>query len=115
MHAGIMATVIMMVAMGLSNIELLQTQDGDVNQLQINIKKVLTPLINNPLLAGNTMSVDLKTGDNQIAHGLNRTLLGWVIVDIDGASVIYRNGKLNPSQILTLNSSAAVNVSLYVF
>jgi hypothetical protein len=102
--------------MALSNMELIQTTDGDVNQLQINVKRTFTPLINNPLLGGNILQATLVVGDNQISHGLNRTLQGWIIVDRNGASSIYRNqGTQNPSQILVLNSSAAVTVSLYVF
>lgn len=104
--------------MSLSNIELISSQDQDVNQLQINIKRALTPLINNPLLGGDVVSgsVTLSVGDNNISHGLNSTLQGWVIVDINGPSVIYRNqASVDPTKILVLNSSAAVTVSLYVF
>lgn len=104
--------------MALSNIELLSSKDQDVNQLQINIKKVLTPLINNPLLGGNIVggSVTLATGDNNISHGLNQTLQGWSVQDINGPAVIYRNqGSVDPTKILVLNSSAAVTVTLYVF
>lgn len=115
MRVGIMVLVTATV-MALSNIELIQTQDQDVNQLQINIKKVLTPLINNPLLGGNVLQSTLATGDNKISHGLNRALQGWVIVDVNGITDVYRNqGNFDPTKILVLNSSAAVSVSLYVF
>jgi len=57
--------------------------------------------------------VSLVIGDNLIPHGLNRALTGWAIVDIDGASDIYKT--TSNSRFITLNSSAAVTVSLEVF
>lgn len=100
----------------LSNIELIQTDDGDVNQLQINVKKALNPVFNNPILSGNTMTFQLAVGDNFINHGLNRALQGWTITDVNQPTTVYRNqGSSDPTRILVLNSTAIASVSLYVF
>lgn len=75
----------------------------------------LSPVLKNPM---NNMSiltgVKLVTGDNVINHLLGAKLQGWTILDIDGASDIYRNAPLN-NLTLTLNSSAPVTVTLGVF
>jgi hypothetical protein len=103
--------------MSLSNIQLLQNSDPEVNQLQINIKTVLAPVIGNPVVGGLVVGpVALTVGLNNISHGLGQTLQGWWVVSPQGVTNVYQvTGVANPAQILTVNSSAAVTVSFYVF
>lgn len=59
-------------------------------------------------------NVALAIGNNVIKHGLNRVPVGWVIMDINAASTIYRSAAFN-NLTLTLNSSAIATVKLGVF
>lgn len=58
--------------------------------------------------------ISLVVGDNVINHRLGRKPQGWIIADIDGVASIYRSEAFTPLT-LTLNSSAAVTVTLEVF
>lgn len=75
----------------------------------------LEPLIGNPLNSVLILkNVELAMGDTVINHRLGKTQQGWFLVDIDGAATVYRSAAFN-ALTLTLNSSAAVTVSLGVF
>lgn len=75
----------------------------------------LNPVIANPLMQGKLLqNVSLINGNTTINHGLGRQMKGWIIADQTAAASIYRSQPLN-SNTLTLNSSAACTVSLYVF
>lgn len=75
------------------------------------INPILVNPINNMLIIPNQT---LSIGTNVINHGLGKMQHGWAILDIDGASDIYRNAPLN-STTLSLSSSAQVVVSIGVF
>ena len=78
-------------------------------------KSQIDPILSNPL---NNISilhqVSLSIGDNVINHKLGQKQQGWIILDIDGASLIYRYAPFN-NLTLTLHSSAAVNIILGVY
>jgi len=59
-------------------------------------------------------NVPLVIGDNVINTLLGKQQQGWIIIDQDAASQIYRSAPFN-NLTLTLNSSAACNISLLVF
>lgn len=92
-----------------------QTPDRLTNQLQSNIGASITALNANPLNAGILLSdVALVTGSNNVYTTLPGTLVGWLVIDADAASSIYREESSDPG-ILILNASADVTVSLFVF
>lgn len=78
-------------------------------------KSIIDPLLRNPL---NNVSIlnnlELKVGNNKIAHLLNRKPQGWFVLDINGPAQIYRSEDFDPL-FLTLNSDAKVTISLGVF
>lgn len=75
----------------------------------------LNPIISNPMTNMNILTnVRLSTGTNLINHGLGRVQQGWVVTDIQGSAVVYRNANFN-STTLSLSSSAGVTVSIGVF
>lgn len=82
--------------------------------LQEQWKKVLEPVIAVPLNNGLIIQASLITGNNIINTLLLRKQQGWMIIDQDAASSIYRSAPLN-DKTLTLNASAPANVSLWVF
>jgi len=87
-----------------TNEQNISTLDTEVNALQA------LPLNQMVVLNG----VVLAVGNNVINHGLGRVPTGWIIMDINAASVIYRNAAFNATT-LTLNSSAIATIKLGVF
>lgn len=59
-------------------------------------------------------NVALILGNNAVPHLLQQMQQGWVIVDIQGVSSIYRYSPFNTTY-LYLHSSAAVTVSIGVY
>lgn len=100
------------------SLPLVHTDDRNINQLQQNVKQVVDPLTNNPVLLGIILEqVQLVTGSNTINHLLGRKLQGWIIVRQRGPAQIYdgQDSNLTPNLTLILNSSADVSVNIYVF
>lgn len=103
-------------------IQLVQTDDKDVNQLQRNIAKVVEPVISNPLVNGLILTnVALVTSDpNFIAHKLGRKLQGWFVVRMrdPGAAIYDVNDTFSSedqARFLVLITGTNVTVDLYVF
>ncbi len=92
------------------------TENQDLNNMQENVEEVVAPWLKNPLLDGQILSsVSLAVGSNSISHKLGRKLQGWIVVDINAVSDIYKETSSTPTLTLVLNSSAICTVSLYVF
>lgn len=95
----------------------LNVQSTDLNRVQDNVEEVLrslrTPLSDSLLLT----DIALNSGDNTIAHKLNRVLQGWIVVSRSSSAVIYDKQSTNTlkNRFLILNASSAVVVSLIVF
>lgn len=94
------------------------TTDKDLSLLQTSWASDINPVLNAPLNNGHILSgVVLSSGTNSVNHLLARKLLGWFIVRQRSAASIYDNqdSNSNPTQTLTLVSSAGVTVDLFVF
>jgi hypothetical protein len=92
--------------------------DVNTNRIQLNIEKVLNPVLVNPILDYNIVnSVRLIAGDNLVDHKLGRKPLGWYLVRKRGPAEIYDKQDSNPSANLNylLNSDAIVDVDIYFF
>lgn len=74
----------------------------------------LDPLINNPMSKGVAVQATLVSGANTINHLLSRKQQGWMITDLDAAVTVYRSQPFN-DKTLTLTSSGAANIQLYVY
>lgn len=102
--------------MGSSNSLPLYKNDDQVMQLmQTNWKSRLDPVLSNPFVNGNLLTgIILANGSTTFPHLLSRQMQGWTIVDQNAPAAIYRSKPLSPTT-LTLTSSAATVVSLWVF
>ena len=92
-----------------------QTNDRDLSLLQTRWKSILDAVLANPTTNMLIIpKVVLKIGTNVINHKLSQMQQGWTILDINGASSIYRNAPFN-NTTLSLSSSASVVINLGVF
>lgn len=91
-----------------------QTNDVNLEKIQANTRSATQAARSNPINSGTVLSsVSLSSGDNQIPHKLGKSLQGWFIVDVNAASSIYK--KSSNDKTITLNSSVACVVNLFVF
>jgi hypothetical protein len=99
----------------LSSIPLIKTGDVGLDLFMTRLKSGLDPVLANPLVNGLLLrNISLSIGDNVVNHRLSRQMQGWMLVDQSAGVVLYRSAPLN-DLTLTLNASAPVTVSLWVF
>lgn len=83
-------------------------------RLQSNIEDSITGLLQNALLSGRLVeSVNLVSGDNKLEHKLGRKIRGYIFVKKSGAADIYNSS--DDELFLTLNSSANITASIWIF
>ena len=100
----------------MAQLPIMQSGDQTLNLMQNRWGSVLNPVLQNPLLYGNLIAdVALTTGDNTINHRLGREPLGYIIVAVDAAAVIYQVASTMPNLTLVLNSDVDCTISIYVF
>ncbi len=88
--------------------------DEDSRSLQTNIEQAIAGFIKSPLLDGLQLDdVSLATGNTKIKHKLGRKIRGYLIVKRSNASTIYDSA--SDDLFLTLNASAPLTVSLWIF
>lgn len=78
----------------------------------------LNPILANPIVNGQLLPpLAVTTGDNQISHGLQRKLQGYIVVMNSAAVTFYDKQSANqyPDLYLILNVSGAATITLYVF
>lgn len=92
-----------------------QTGSKDLTLLQTSWAAQINPVLAQPMSSGLLLKdVVLASGSTVVNHLLGRKLQGWFITDINGAATVYRSAAKN-NLTLTLTSSAAVTVDLFVF
>jgi len=96
---------------------LIQSTVPELNLIQTKWKSLVDPVLGSVLLNGRLITAELAIGSNKVNHLLNRKLIGWIIVGVNGVADIYDTQANNQTPDLTLNltSSAAVKVNLWVF
>lgn len=85
-----------------------------IELLQESWKGVLDPVISMPPNQGLFISFALSAGANIINTKLGRVQQGWMIIDQNAASSIYRSAPFN-DKTLQLTASNPVTISLWVF
>lgn len=83
--------------------------------MQTNWASQLNPLLAQPMSSGLILKdVALISGTTVVNHLLGRKIQGWFVVDSNAAATVYRSAAKN-ALTLSLTSSAAVTVDLFVF
>lgn len=88
-----------------------------LRKLQDNIINAANPVITLPLLDGRFVTADIAVTATKVTHMLGRAYQGWLIVDKDASSIVYRDDTSteDTSKFLVLIGSAATTVKLWVF
>ncbi len=98
----------------MSSLPLIKSEDQVMNLIQTRWKSQIDPLLDNEITNGRLIQGQPLSGTTVINHKLGRKMVGWYLVDIDGAVMIYRSTPLNDTT-LTLTTSGPCTVSLWVF
>lgn len=92
------------------------SQNVELTQLQSKLQEFFAPFVSNPLLDGTLLTgVVLAVGENKVEHKLQRAPLGWIVVGKNATCDIWEPSKDLNKAFITLQSSAAVTVNLWVF
>mgnify|MGYP007071572762 CR=1 FL=1 len=104
--------------MAIMNFKTINGINGDLAQIQDNVRDIHQVLIQNPLMDGIMIKDQTITSGTplQIKHRLDRKIIGWVVTEKNADARVWRtNPTVLADQILELNSSANVTINLFVF
>jgi hypothetical protein len=94
------------------------TSDPDTRRLQDATSDAFSQLQTaNPILNGVFVEKVISTLDTEVSHGLQRTPMGFIVVNRDADANVWESATTNgrPQDKLILKATASVNVTLYVF
>ena len=93
------------------------TTDGELRQLQDNVREIVEPWERVPLLAGLLLTdVSLSASATLVAHGLGRKLRGWIVVRTNGTATVYEPSVATlADRFVNLQATGSVVVTLWVF
>lgn len=92
----------------------IKTNDRNLDQVQTNVAQIIDPISKVQLLKGILIeNVTITSGGTTIDHLLKRQPLGWMIVDTNTASTIYRTAwSVNT---ITLVAGTTTVASIWIF
>lgn len=99
--------------MVLAPLKSFQSADYEMSKAQAYVKEFASQLTETPFIRGKIFTINLSPGNNSIQHKLRSIPSGWFILDKNAATDIWRTGWDDLS--ITLNSTNAVSISLWVF
>lgn len=85
----------------------------DTQALQEAVSQSLDPIVRVALLDGVQVSYDLVAGSNRVSHPLQRTPLGWIIVDRDSGATVYRTAW--DSRTISLTASGTIKLQVWIY
>lgn len=92
------------------------SQNSELTMLQSKLQEFFAPLLANPTLDGTLLTnIQLVAGENKVEHKLQRAALGWIVVSKNATCDIWEPSKDLSKAFITLQSSAPVTISLWVF
>lgn len=88
----------------------------EVSKLQERLQEFFKPLVDNPLLDGLLLGeIEIATTPTLVEHKLRRAPLGWIIVSKNANADVWQTTQTLQAAHLTLQASAPVTVTLWVF
>lgn len=101
----------------LKSMKKIQSPDRVMNTIQDNVETALRPLLTNPLLDGTLIEgVSIVTGTPKtIEHGLGRAARGWFVISPQAEASVWETSSALPTKTLILNSSANIDLKLWVY
>jgi hypothetical protein len=100
----------------MNTVPVYQSDNRQLNQSQNETRKAIENLSSSPLSSGQIVSgVDLKSGSNDVGHGLGKAPTGYIVVAASNDAKIYWSSDKTNSRILTLISDQDVKVNIFVF
>ena len=102
--------------MSLKEFKKLNIKDFETNQLQNNVAEFLNQVTSKSILDGRILeNVAVSTTATEIAHGLGRKPLGYIIVKSNAHVTIYDTTSTTPTVTIKLTASATATINLWIF
>ena len=102
--------------MSLKEFKRIGITDFDTRKLQENTAEYLNQITGNPILAGRLLKdVSVSTTAAEIAHGLDREPLGYLIVKADVQVTVFDTASITPKVTIKLTGSATATINLWIF
>lgn len=92
----------------------------DIQEVENSVLRVFNSLYNNPLLNGLTIiknQVFIAGTDLTVTHKLGRAINGFIVVNLNGAAIIYQSSSKNiaPTSFVILKSNVNVTADILFF
>lgn len=89
----------------------------DISRLQDALSKVFNAIQKKQILDGRLIeNIEISTGTvKEVAHGLQSNPRGWIVVKKNAEATIWETASTLAGRTLSLNASANVTISLWVF
>lgn len=88
----------------------------EIVDLQKRLQEFFVPIVTNPLLDGVLLTnVSVGTSPTKVEHKLRRDIQGWIVVRNNTNCTIWEPSRDLSGAFVTLQSSAATTVDLWVF
>ena len=86
-----------------------------LSRVQDAVALVFAGLAREPLLNTSTVQAALTTSSQEVAHGLGRAPLGFIVARKDAQADVWEATSATPAKTLALKASAPVNTTLIFF
>ncbi len=100
----------------------IRVKDQQLDDVQTNVANTIAPVLRSLIVDGVLIkSIDLVSGVNRVNHTLGRLPEGWLIVDRNNASTVFKTvptsaaNTITDSSTISLTSSGTVTVSIWFF
>jgi hypothetical protein len=101
---------------GMKDFKKVSGASADVAKLQERLQEFFAQFATNPLLNGVLLiGQQIGTTATRISHGLGRPYQGYIIVDQDASATVWTASSDLKGAYITLQASAPVTASLWVF
>ncbi len=101
---------------GIKAFKKVASADENTSKLQDRLDEFFAPLTSNPLLDGLLLNnVQVGTSATQISHNLRRAPIGWIVVNKSANANVWQANRELEGAFLTLQASAPVTVSIWIF
>lgn len=87
--------------------------DPEINRIQENALEKFNAYDSVPFINGNLLEIDVSTTATDFNHGLNRTPIGFLVIDKNANADIWKTGATRTT--IQLDASASASIKVWVF
>ena len=102
--------------MSIKDVKTLKLSDYESSALQQNLLEFSRQLTRVPLLGGNLIKdVSVSTTAIELAHGLGREPVGYIVIKSSAGVTLFDSTSLTPKVTIKLTASASATCNIWIF